>query len=262
MYSQINNNLKVLIVDDEKPARDEMTFLLKGIEDITISGVAENGEEALKIAGNVYPDIIFLDINMAEMNGFQLTEKLHATGQNPGIIFTTAYDQYALQAFDIRAVDYILKPVEEDRLISSIEKFRSQRGGGNDRRDYSALEQIIKRLQRDNKVPRYLSIGLGDSYLPVSFGDIITISARGRTVTIHTKKGDYRHCRSIGEMEDLLSDGNFFRCHRSYIINLDFIEKIGIWFNNTYQIQMKHFSEKITVSRSYIKAFREIMSIV
>lgn len=251
----MNENLKVIVIDDEKPARDEMVYLLKKIPGISITGIAENGEEAINLTAETQADLLFLDIKMAEMNGFQVAEKLHESGLYPGIIFTTAYDQHALKAFDIRAVDYILKPVEEERLISSIDKYRSLSG-------MLIPPHAAEHRENREKPARYLSVGQGDSYLPVPVDKIVVVSAQGRNVKIKTLEREFQYARSIGDMETVLDRNRFFRCHRSYIINLDYIEKIDIWFNNTYQVEMKNLREKISVSRSYISDFRGIMSIV
>lgn len=261
MHTPLRENLKIMIVDDEKPARDEMEFLLKSVPNVTISAVAGNGEEALFLAEKKRPDLLFLDIKMAEMNGFQVAEKLHEQGLFPGIIFTTAYDQYALKAFEISAVDYILKPVEEERLIESIEKYQL-RNGSELRQNQGTIERLIRELSRQDNKTRYLAVCQGDAYIPIPFKEIILVSAKGRSVEIKTAEGLYNYGKSIGEMEELLNSGNFFRCHRSYIINLDQIKKIGLWFNNTYRINMNYHKETITVSRSYISRFREIMSIL
>jgi DNA-binding LytR/AlgR family response regulator len=252
--------INVLIVDDEKPARDEMEFLLKEISQIHISGIAGNGDEALEMCGQFNPDLIFLDIKMAEMNGFEVAEQIHNMGFSPGIIFTTAYDSYALKAFEISALDYILKPLEKERVLLSIEKFTSNREKSAG--DYQAVKSLMKSLEEKNNKHRFISILHGNFYKPIPLENIICITAHGKETDIHTPEGVFRHSTCIGGMERILQSNTFFRCHRSYIINLKSIKKIEIWFNNTYRIEMTNIKEKITVSRSYIARFREIMAIV
>lgn len=253
--------INVLIVDDEKPARDEMMYLLQNIENINIAGIAKTGDEALLMAMELKPDLIFLDIKMAELNGFEVAEKLHKNRFFPSIIFTTAYDQYALKAFDINALDYILKPVDRDRLISGIGKFTAQTNRQSDR-DYNSINNLLKELQQHKSPNKFISILQGASYTPVLQDNVISISAKGRDVSINALEGEFCHSKSIGEMEEILCSEKFFRCHRSHIININHIEKIDIWFNNTFQIEMKNSPKKIIVSRSYIGRFRELMSIV
>lgn len=261
MHTQRNQALNVLIVDDEKPARDEMTFLLQKVPEITIVDRASSGEQAISMIKKLKPDLIFLDVEMPEINGFQVAERIQEMGPSPGIIFITAYDKYALQAFEIRAVDYILKPIELDRLQRSIEKFRKQ-SQTNQIHNYSAINKMMMRLNNKEKAPQYLSIIQGDSYKPIPMNKIILIEAHGRTVNVVTEEGKFNYTRSIGEMESLLNREYFFRCHRSSIVNLDYIQKIDLWFNNTFQLVMKNCDSKVSVSRTYIGSFRQIMSII
>lgn len=252
--------INVLIIDDEKPARDEMEFLLNELEEINIAGIAPNGEEALKLAVKHKPDLIFLDIKMAEMNGFEVAEQLHKLGLFPGIIFTTAYDNFALKAFEISALDYILKPLDKDRIILGIEKFKLDQN--KNPYDFEALNDIMNNFRKTKSPPQFISLLQGDFYKPVPLDNILCISAHGRETKIHTTSGIFLHSKCIGDMEKLLNDSKFFRCHRSYIINLEAINKIDIWFNNTYRIEMTGIEDQITVSRSYISRFRELMTIV
>ncbi len=252
--------INVLIVDDEKPARDELEFLLKKISEVTISGIAEGGHEALDFVENFMPDLIFLDIKMPEMNGFEVAEKLQLNNMVPGIIFTTAYDKFAIKAFEINALDYILKPFSRERLEKSIKRFLSRQK--HERvEDFSSISKLIQKIQKDESFPKYISIPLGEHFKPILIDDIVAVSAEGRDVKIMTTAGEYHLSKSITLMDELLNNEIFFRCHRGYIINLNFIKKIDIWFNNTYQLEMIAVDEKIPVSRSYISKFREIMSI-
>ncbi|MEA1910691.1 MAG: LytTR family DNA-binding domain-containing protein [Spirochaetota bacterium] len=252
--------INIMIVDDEKPARDELEFLLKKIPDVTISGTAEDGQEALELINKSMPDLIFLDIKMPEMNGFEVAEKLQLNNNTPGIIFTTAYDKYAIKAFEINALDYILKPFSRERLEVSIERYKSQQELITDI-NFESMEKLFQKLQNKDVSLTHISILQGEHFKPILIDDIVAVAADGRDVKILTTAGDFHHSKSISYMEDLLDSEIFFRCHRGYIININHIKKIDIWFNNTYQLEMVHTTEKIPVSRTYISQFREIMAI-
>ena len=252
--------ISVLIVDDEKPAREELEFLLKKISGISISGVAEGGYEALELVEASMPELIFMDIKMPEMNGFEVAEKLQVYDNPPGIIFTTAYDKFAIKAFDINALDYILKPYSLERLAKSIDRFISQKQLKKETNYYS-ISKIIEKIQQQESFPKHISISQGEHFKPILVNSIVAIASEGRDVKIMTTEGEFHHSKSITSMNELLDKKNFFQCHRGYIINLNHIKKIDIWFNNTYQLEMIAVDEKIPVSRSYISRFREIMSI-
>ena len=252
--------ISVLIVDDEKPARDEMEFLLKRIPDVNVSGIAGDGHEALELAERLIPDLVFLDIKMPEMNGFEVAEKLQFNENPPGIIFTTAYDKFAIKAFDINALDYILKPYSLERLVKSIDRFISQRQLKKET-NYNSISKLIEKIQRQESSPKHISISQGEHFKPILINSIVVIVAEGRDVKIMTTEGEFHHSKSITSMNELLDKEIFFQCHRGYIINLNHIKKIDIWFNNTYQLEMMAVIEKIPVSRSYISRFREIMAI-
>ncbi len=252
--------IRILIVDDEKPAREELEFLLKEIPDISITGKAEGGHEALEFVERFIPDLVFLDIKMPEMNGFEVAERIQMDNNPPGIIFTTAYDKFAIKAFEINALDYILKPFSRERLEKSIERFVSQRNSEKDA-EFNSISKLIEKIQRQESSPKHITIPQGEHFKPILIDDIVAVSAEGRDVKILTIEGEFHYSKSITSIDELLDDEIFFRCHRGYIINLNHIKKIDIWFNNTFQLEMEGLIEKIPVSRSYISRFREIMAI-
>lgn len=252
--------ISVLIVDDEKPAREELEYLLKKISNLSILGIAEDGPEALVLVDRLMPDLVFLDIKMPEMNGFEVAEKLQTKKHAPWIIFTTAYDKFAIKAFEINALDYILKPFVQERLQKSIDRYISQEQPEKNP-DFKSISRLVEELQKKDSFPRYLTISQGEHFKPILIDNIVAVVAEGRDVRIITAEGEFQYSRSITSMDELLCDETFFRCHRGYLINLNHIRKINIWFNNTFQLEMNGVNEKIPVSRSYIRRFRELMSI-
>ncbi len=255
--------IRALIIDDEKPSRNELKFLLSDIENIELIGEAEDGVEALKIITRYEPDLLFLDIQMPEMSGIELAESIEKMANKPRIIFTTAYNSFAVQAFDVGAHDYILKPYEKDRLAKSIDRLEEDTVG----QDEDVSGRILKFLgnyaaadQSDNHLQR-IAVIHGDTYHPLKPEDIVAVIASGKKTRLITEEMEYEDHRTISYFEELLRHYFFFRCHRSYLINLNCIDKIGLWFNNTYQLSMKNLAERVPVSRSRVQEFRRLMSI-
>lgn len=254
--------INVLIVDDEKPSRDELVFLLSEMEEINVIGQAEDGLEALRLISRKNPDIVFLDIQMPEMSGIELAEYLQKLERKPYIIFTTAYNDFAIQAFDVGAFDYLLKPFEKERLAVSLKRFREIRNA-----PFKNLPgKKPKQISRYNRTAPHASsfhilVVNGDNYFPVKPADISVIAASGRKSRIITESHEYEDRKTLSYFEELLKEYNFFKTHRSYLINPDHIEKIGFWFNNTYQLTMDFYDETVPVSRSKVHEFRTFMSI-
>ncbi len=238
--------IRVLVIDDEKPSRDELAFLLSEIDDVKIVGEAEDGIEALSLITRLKPDLLFLDIQMPEMSGVELAESIQHMEHNPYVIFTTAYESFAIKAFDVGALDYLLKPYERDRLVQSIERYKKNRGiPGN-----NVSEEVVR-----------IAVIKGDTYLPLKPEDIVAVIASGKKTRIITGSAEYEDHRTISHFEELLGEESFFRCHRSYLVNVNHIHEIGLWFNNTYQLTMKNMTERVPVSRSKVHDFRKLMSI-
>lgn len=254
--------INALIVDDEKPSRDELRYLLADINEIEIAGEAEDGIEAVKMMAKLDLDIIFLDIQMPEMSGIELAESLQKIENKPYIIFTTAYDSFAIKAFEIGALDYLLKPYSRERIKKSIDRYKSNiLLDGNDFSDrINELLNVFKDKENGSQ-PFRITVSRGEHFHPLKPEDIVAIIASGKKTRIVTTDTEFEDNRTITQFEELLSGPSFFRCHRSYLINLDYIKKIGIWFNNTYQLKMENLSEKVPVSRSRVHEFRKLMLI-
>ena len=195
--------ITVLIVDDEKPARAELEYLLKEIPDISIAGIAEDGPAALTLIEKLRPDLVFMDIKMPEMSGFEVAEKLQKSKKPPGIIFTTAYDKYAIEAFEINALDYILKPFVRERLVKSIDRYVS-RGRPEMDLDFKSISRLIEKFQKIGSSPRHITIPQGEHYKPILIDNIVAVAANSRDVRIITTEGKFQHTRSITSMDELL----------------------------------------------------------
>ncbi|MCK5437967.1 MAG: LytTR family transcriptional regulator DNA-binding domain-containing protein, partial [Desulfobulbaceae bacterium] len=252
------SSLSILIADDDYINQTLAALLIENMGwEVTAVG---NGKDVLTALETGRFDLVLMDVQMPEMNGFEVAEKLQISGKPPCIIFMTAYDKFAIKAFEINALDYVLKPFVQGRLQKSIDRFIS-RGKSEKDSDFKSISRLMEELQKKESSPKYLTIPQGECYRPILIDNIVAVAANSRDVRIITTEGEFQHTRSITSMDELLGDENFFRCHRSYIINLNHIKKIDIWFNNTYQLEMEGIMEKIPVSRSYISRFREIMAI-
>lgn len=241
--------MKALIIDDERLARKELTSLLEDCKDITIVGEAINVDDAYEKIQALNPDLLFLDIQMPGKTGFDLLEMLDAV---PKVIFTTAYDEYALQAFDVNALDYLLKPIQKERLQESINKLTSV----NEERTETPIEPGSHKLGINDQVfvkdgERCWFVRLSDVRLFESEGNYIKVYFDGNRPMIH---------KSLNALDEKLDDRTFFRASRKHIINLSWIEKIEPWFNGGLMVQLKG-GDSVEVSRRQAARFKDMMSL-
>ena len=236
---------KALIIDDEKLAREDLKSLLSDFPKIEIVGEAGNVAEAKKAIEGLGPDLIFLDIQMPGKSGFDLLSELKI---NADIIFVTAYDEYAIKAFEVNAQDYLLKPVNKERLALALEHLES-----ND----EAQLQFVKKLDYADNV--FLMIN--NSYQFIRINTIMKITAAGNYSEILTNnKTKGLVLKSMREWESRLPDNYFVRIHRNTIINLEFIDHVEDWFNYSYQIHMKGLEPPVVMSRRYAVKLKDRMS--
>lgn len=244
---------RILVVDDETPARKELIYLISSaIEDIEIFE-ARDGEEALHIINKVDIDAAFIDINMPDIDGISLATEIYEINSKIKIIFATAYDHYAINAFDLDAVDYILKPFEEHRVKMAIEKLLK---AVEDESSMDSIKSFIKESEwKINKI----SVWKNNRVVLIDVNDIIYVMADSRNTLIKTINGEFPSNQNLCDFERKLCKDKFLRIHRSYIINLEQVKEILPWFNNTYVIKMnKYEKDEIPISRKQIKTIREI----
>ena len=263
--------MRVMVVDDERPARDELCYLLREIPGVEIVAQAATGEETIKKFQEHLPDVIFLDIQMPDASGVDVARELIQLGFSPAIVFATAYDQYAIDAFDVNAVDYLLKPFHEDRLAETMQRLNKRLEGKNlgeiqtnteqvQTSEFLAkLDQIYNSLHAAEGREGKLKIEDNGKILLISFGDILYATIEERSVRVVTRERSYLTNYTLTELEGLLKS-SFLRVHKSYLAHLDQIHSIIPWFNNTYNLIMNDNSE-IPVSRTYVKVFRERMGL-
>jgi len=241
---------KTIIIDDEELARKRLTRLLKAFEEFSLTGEAENGAEGLKLINETSPDLVFLDIEMPVLNGFEMLAKLE---KQPRIVFTTAYDQYAIKAFEENSIDYLLKPIEKERLEKTVEKLHQVRHS----LDAIPIQDLIRQLQ-PTPILKTLTVKIGDKILLIRLSDVIFIEAEDKYVFLHTADAkkhltDY----TITELESKLPE-HFLRLQRGAIVNTEFLKEIRKGFNGAFVFIMQGPKEhRIASSRSYGPALRE-----
>lgn len=228
-------NYRAIIIDDERLARKEMRALLAEFDEIAVIGEAENIAEAVRLIRAEKPNLVFLDIQLSGENGFDLLEHVE---QNFKLIFVTAFDAYAIRAFEVNALDYLLKPVNPERLAKAIERLSEE---SEDTRE-------LRQLEFDDRI--FLELGERSVFLKVC--DISHINAAGDYSEIFTRDGKkFLLEKSLREWEERLPEKNFLRIHRQTIINLEEIENIQPWFNRTFQVSLKNYPQALAVSRRY-----------
>lgn len=255
------NLQRCLIVDDEMPARQELLYILSSIEDVKVIGEASNGIEALELIKTLKPDIVFLDIQMPQVSGMDVARRLLEEEHKPIIIFVTAYDEFAVEAFEVNAIDYLLKPISEERLQKTLEKI-THSNVKDEKFDYSVLNRLIQDIKSaTNTTIQRISLYYNNRLIPIEIKDIIYVTVEDKNTVVVSNKGKFETNYTLNDLMDKFDASIFFRSHKSYIINLNYIESIEPWFNSTYNINLKGYKEKIPVSRSYAKSFKEIMNI-
>lgn len=243
--------LKALIVDDEPLARDELAYLLKRSKEVEIVGEADSIRSTLELIQIQEVDVVFLDIQLADESGLELAQKLQDLCHQPAIVFATAFDEYALNAFDLHAIDYILKPFDEIRIQKTIEKLAKL--------SIKSIKTEVKKnppLLKQDK----LAISVDERILLITFEDIIYIFTQEGKTSIVTDKMTYRLNEPLINLERKLQSTSFTRVHRSYIVNLDKITEIQPWFNSTYNLIMND-GEKVPVSRTYTKELKQLFNL-
>jgi len=228
---------KTIVIDDEKLSRELLIDILKKFKEIDIINEASDGEEAVKKIEKLNPDLIFLDIQMPKMNGFEVLEKLKEKGNDPLVIFTTAFDEYALKAFDTHSIDYILKPYNEKKLEKAIGKLSVI---SDKVKKVTELESTISKFS--NKILKRISVKEGSDIVFVDLKDIYYLKSEHKYVTIYTYDDEFLISDTLTDLEKKLPD-NFIRVHRSYIINNDQLKKLKRWFRNQYKAVMKDKKE-------------------
>jgi two-component system, LytTR family, response regulator len=248
--------IRVLLVDDESLAREMLREMLQDDPQVTIVGESCNGHEALEAIRTHSPDLIFLDVQMPELGGFEVLEAL---GKDiPRVIFVTAYDQYAVRAFEVHALDYLLKPFDQERFDISWQRARAQilrdRDGGTDQRILALLEE----MKAGNKYLERLVIKASGRIYFLETSEIDWIEAEGNYVSVHSGKKSHLLRETISSLEAQLDPKKFLRIHRSSIVRIDRIQELQPWFHGEYRIILQNGTQ-LTLSRNYRDKLQEAL---
>jgi len=242
--------MKALIIDDERLARNELRRLLAAFPDLQVAGEAANAKQAREQLAALAPDLLFLDVQMPGETGMELLESLEPPA--PDVIFTTAYDEFAVKAFELNALDYLLKPVDPARLAAAIERLRAKRAGAAEGGRAPARD----RLAAEDKV----FVREGDRCWFVEVKSIRLLESEGNYTRVHFDSAQPQLFRSLNAMEERLDPKYFFRANRRQIINLAWIDQIEPWFSGGLLVHLKG-GAKVELSRRQAQEFRERMSL-
>jgi len=258
-------SLSAVIVDDEQLARDELAYLLKDIGDIDVVAQGKNGVEAVNLIREHNPDLVFLDVQMPGLDGFGVIKKLlDKKVALPKIVFATAFDQYAVKAFEVNAVDYLLKPFDRKRVAQSIQRAREKLEAGGASSD--KLETLMRMLEsQKSQTSKILLKSAGRMFL-VNQKDICFASIEDGVITVVSAGANgmegQSNCRTLEELLDNLDSNLFWRAHRSYLVNINRIKEVVPWFKSSYQLRMDDKKQtEIPVSRAQTKRLRELFGL-
>jgi two-component system, LytTR family, response regulator len=239
--------LTVMIADDETPARRKLARFMREHDDLTLVAEASNGIDAVDLIAMTKPQLLFLDIHMPDLDGLGVAETLLRTEQAPSIVFVTAFDQYAVKAFEVDALDYLLKPYDRERFEQALSRARTAL---ETRTDSSKLAETLARIRNEERHVRRLLVPNDGRSFFVSVREIVRLEADGNNVMIHTQRGAHALRATLESIESRLDPAQFARVHRSHIVNIDEIAEIHPWFHGDYRILMRDGTE-IAWSRRY-----------
>jgi two-component system, LytTR family, response regulator len=257
--------LSAVIVDDEQLARDELAYLLKNAGDVNVVAQGKNGLEAVNLIKEHNPDLVFLDVQMPGLDGFGVIKKLlDKKIPLPQIVFATAFDQYAVKAFEVNAVDYLLKPFDKKRVAQSVQRARAELEAEGSPAE--KIDTLVRMLQTPKtQSSKILLKSLGRMFL-VDQKEICYASIEDGVITVVTAGPSgmegHSNCRTLEELLDSLDPGLFWRAHRSYLVNINRIREVVPWFKSSYQLRMDDKKQsEIPVSRAQTKRLRELFGL-
>jgi two-component system response regulator LytT len=258
-------SINTIIVDDEKPAREELAFLLKAFPEIHILAQGKNGVDAVNLIKEHNPDLVFLDVQMPGLDGFGVLKKLvERKLKVPHVVFATAFDHYAVQAFDVNAVDYVLKPFDKARISKAIQRVKKEIDAQTS--PHERLEQLVSQLaapKPSSSQPAKVLVRSQQRMLLVDSRDLIFASIEGGLISITAKESEgTSNYRTLEELLDTLDPDSFWRPHRSYLVNIHHIKEVVPWFKSSFMLKMNDKKQsEIPVSRQQTKRLRELFNL-
>lgn len=255
--------LKAIVVDDEADAVEELVYVINKCRPETkIAGQYTSPLSALNEFQSTLPNVAFIDIEMPGLNGFALAEELLSLDKNISLVFVTAYDEYAVQAFEIHAADYILKPFAEERIHKCLKRIQKIQERANESNVSVGLQEEIRRQSQMRGIKK-IPLWQNDRIFVVNPDEVCyVVQEKGESKLTVWANGQRYNCPDkISVLQEKLDKPVFFRCHRNYIVNLDLIEEVLPSFNHTYLLKIKGCEEKVPVSRHYLKEFKEVLQL-
>lgn len=237
----MKGKIKALVVDDERFSREELSYLLEGHPSIEVVGEAGSGDEAVMKTLKLQPDVLFLDVEMPKMDGMAVAKAVQELKKVPEIVFATAYPDFAVEAFRHQAVDYLLKPFDEEQLSETVERIK---------------KKVEPKEEKDSYMPSKLAVEVEDMIEYLNPHQIMYVFRENRLTKIVGKEKTYETTDALKDIEQRLQGFPFFRIHKSYLVNLDYIHRLTPWFNGAYQLELRGTEEKLSVSRNYVKDLR------
>jgi DNA-binding LytR/AlgR family response regulator len=258
-------SLSAVIVDDEQLARDELAYLLKNIGEVDVVAQGKNGVEGVNLIREHNPDLVFLDVQMPGLDGFGVIKKLlDKKVPLPKIVFATAFDQYAVKAFEVNAVDYLLKPFDKKRVAQSVQKAKSKMETNSASSD--KLETLVRMLESQSSQPSKVLLKSTGRLFLVAQKEICFASIEDGVISVVTSglngMEGQSNCRTLEELLESLDSNLFWRAHRSYLVNINRIKEVVPWFKSSYQLRMDDKKQtEIPVSRAQTKRLRELFGL-
>jgi two-component system, LytTR family, response regulator len=242
--------INCIVIDDEKLARELLTEYLQHLPEIEIIGECSHGKDAVEMIDNKKPDLIFLDVQMPGMTGFEVLDNIE---HDPYVIFVTAYDQYAIKAFEKNAVDYLLKPLDLDRFKTAVE-----RAIGRMQTEQNNVGELLRNMKTENRTSydSHIFVQKSEKLLNLQVDEIMFLEASGDYTILSTKADQFVSSSGIGKLEEILNPETFIRVHRSTIININFLKEIEKHFNGGMVVKMQN-GKNFPVSRTYAKLIRK-----
>jgi two-component system response regulator LytT len=265
--------LRVVIVDDERLARQELQYLLEGAGEIEVVGLGGNGIEAVELIASETPDVAFLDVQMPGLDGFGVLKRLlELKLKLPQVVFATAYDRYAVRAFEVNAVDYLLKPFDQVRVAQTLEKARARLPTTESTADNGTdakLDALLRLVGESTATPSVKAntskvvVRAQNRLLLVDQKEICFAAIQDGAISVATRTMEgHSNCRTLEELLEQLDPETFWRAHRSYVVNLQHIREVVPWFKSTYQLRMDDPRKtEIPVSRNQTKRLRELFNL-
>lgn len=240
--------MKAIIVEDEFLAQQELSWMIQQHSTIQIEACFDDGLDVLKYLQQHRVDVIFLDINIPSLDGMLLAQNIHQFAHKPLIVFITAWKEHAVEAFELEAFDYILKPYHESRIVTMLNKLEA-----------TAQSQQAVSNPAVAPAPQTVNLLKDERIIVTDVNDIYYVVAHEKLTFVYTRREAYVMSMNITEFCSRLPEQQFFRCHRSYCVNLNKIREIEPWFNNTYLLKLRDLDFQVPVSRSKVKLFRQLM---